>query len=150
MHVFASTTIVGSGRGQHHGQEATKKAKKKKSAKKAAKATKKQVAKKKVGRAKKKPVAKAKMTMGAALAVDKEAKARVLTLQALGFGPLPDTKTLASLLINNAPSKAGLAGRLRALGVNINDAPVILCKTVGDVVKAVKARIRGRPWSIYE
>ena len=102
------------------------------------------MAKKQLKKAKKKKtvkkVAKKKTLMGAA-AADKTARARALVLRALGFTHVTDATTLASLGFDNAPSKAALAQALRALGVNINDGPVIACKTVGQVVIAVEARI---------
>jgi hypothetical protein len=109
---------------------------------KKAKAKAKKNPKKKVGTAKKKQVTKKKSVMMAAAADDNEARARELVRRALGLQHMvPDSTTLASLLIDDAASKAALAQSLRALGVHINDGPVIVCNKVGDVVKAVKARI---------
>jgi hypothetical protein len=69
------------------------------------------------------------------------AQARPIVLQALGFGNVADSKKLTALGFDTA-ALAGLAAKLRQLGVHINNAPVQACDTVLCVIKAV-ARVQG-------
>lgn len=69
------------------------------------------------------------------------ARARPIALEAIGFGKQKDDKPLSALGFDTE-SLSGLAQDLRRLGVNINDGPILVCKTVLDVIKAV-ARVNG-------
>jgi len=69
-------------------------------------------------------------------------RARPIVLRALKTDDAEDGEALADFGFTDPPSKSALAQRLRKLGVDINDGPVVVCNTVLDLIKAV-ARVNG-------